>query len=125
MMISNSHFLFRRWTIFAPGVICSLLPALLLTATFTDVGRYGTILPAFWVELLIGPVKYWATILQGDSIGNTLHPMSGNSLWVYLVCFILALAHPIKPRPCTAWISAGGFIIWYVFAFLTIASYEY
>jgi hypothetical protein len=106
-------------------VIVSVLPALALTNTFAQPGRYCATLLAFWVELLIGPVKYWFPVILGYPSEYARHPMSGASTWVYTVCFLLTLAHPIKPRPLTTWITAGGFAIWYGWAFLTVAAYEY
>jgi hypothetical protein len=121
----NCNRLFRRWAIFGPGVIVSVLPAFLLTNAFAEPGRYSDTLRAFWIAVLIGPVKYWFSEVFGDAPKYALHPMSGTSLWVYAVCFALTLAHPIKPQLLTAWITVGGFAIWYGWAFLMIAAVEY
>lgn len=124
-MLANALTLPRRWRVFGPGVVASLLPAVLLTNAFAYTGRYGATLLAFCIELLIGPVKYWLPVVFGYSSEYALHPMSGVSTWVYAVCFALALTHPIKPRPLTAWITAGGFAAWYGWALLSVAQYEY
>jgi hypothetical protein len=116
----------QRWVIFVPGMMASLLPALWLTVAFAQTGQFWRTLAAFWVELLTGPVRYWLPILFGHSMYPEPDPMSGASIrWVYAVCLALTLAHPIKPHPLTAWITAAAFVAWYAWAFVTIGAYEY
>ena len=115
----------RRWVVFVPGVTASLLPALLLTNVFAQSGHHASTLFAFWIELLIGPVKYWLPVLVGTPSPYALHPMPGNSTWVYLVCLPLTFSHPVKPRLLTGWMTVMAFAVWYGWAFLALLAFEY
>jgi hypothetical protein len=121
----TSHSVFRRWLIFVPGIVGSFLPALLLTTFWARPGRYWNTLLLFWKELLVGPVNYWVPILLGEPSKYGLHPMAGVSTWLFAVCFLMTLAHPIKPRPLTAVVTSAGFVIWYGWAFLALNAFEY
>jgi hypothetical protein len=116
---------FRRWVLFAPCVLLSALPALLLTTTFAQPGRFAATFFAFWVELLIGPVKYWLPVFLGQPSEFACHPMTGFTTWLYAVCLPLSLAHPVRPRFWTGVITVVAFIAWYTWGFLTLAAYEY
>lgn len=115
----------RRWWLFACGLICSLAPAFLLTHAFAQPGRYLPTLLAFWVEFLVGPVKYWLPVLLGHPAKYGLHPMPGTSTWVYAVCLPLTLTHPIRPCLLTAWLTVSGFVVGYGWAFLILAAFEF
>jgi hypothetical protein len=116
---------YRRWTVFVPGVIASLLPALLLTNAFAQRGHYLPTLAAFWAELVVGPTKYWLPILLGNPRPDALHPMPGFLTSLYAVCLPLTFAHPLWPRVATGCVTVAAFAIWYGWACLTLAAFEY
>jgi len=124
MIEGNSVRGFRRWAVFGSGLLGSLAPTTLLTCDFAPAGHFGRVFLSFWVEILVGPVKYWLPILLGHP-NDAIHPMSGATIWVYLACFPLILAHPVKPRLLTAWMTGIGFCVWYGWAFLAIGSFEF
>jgi hypothetical protein len=106
-------------------VFASIVPALVLTQSFeTRPGHDFSTFLAFMAELLVGPVKYWVPILLGHPRPDALHPMPGFSTWLYGLCLPLSLAHPIKPRSWTGWVTAAAFAVWYGWAFVTLAAFE-
>jgi len=115
----------RRWAVFGAGLTASLLPALLLSATWAQPGRFASTLRGFWAEILFGPVTYWLRVLFGHPGPHVIHPMPGVSTWVYAICLPLAFAHPLKPRPFTGWVTVAAFGVWYGWAFLILNSFEY
>src|SRR5262245_15784399 len=106
-MNSNSAPWYRRWIIFGQGAAASFLPALGLMTFETQPGHHFSTFLAFWVEILVGPLKYWVPILLGHPRPDALHPMPGISTWVYAVCLPLTLIHPIKPRLLTGCLTAA------------------
>jgi hypothetical protein len=115
----------RRWTLFASWLLGSLAPTFLLTLVFHAQGHFVRVFLSFWSEILVGPVKYWLRIMLGHPSEYAIHAMSGATIWVYLVCLVLMLAHPVKPARLTASITGVGFLFWYAFAFLQISITEY
>jgi hypothetical protein len=124
-VIHTSSAWYRRWAVFGPCVAVSLLPALLLTISWANPDNFTFTLGAFWVELLAGPVKYWTPVLAGHPNPYALHPMSGVSTGVYAVCFLLTLAHPVRPRQLTGWVTAAAFCVWYLWAFGRLNAFEF
>jgi hypothetical protein len=125
MMEGNPPKGLRRWAVFGSGLVGSLAPTILLTFSFAPAGFFVPVFLSFWVEILFGPVKYWLPILLEHPSKYAIHPMSGVTIWVYLACFLLMLAHPVKPRLLTALMTSIGFCVWYGWAFLAIAAVEY
>jgi hypothetical protein len=125
-MNAHSPTWYRRWFVFGPGVAASVFPALVLMLSFeTRPGDYLSTFLAFWVELLVGPVKYWVPILFGNPSPYGLHPMPGALTWLYGVCLPMSLAHPLKPRALTGFVTIAAFGVWYCWAFLTLGAFEY
>ena len=122
MMEGNPPKRFKRWAVFGSGLLGSLPPTLLLTLGSAP---FVPTFLSYWVEILVGPVKYWLPILLGHPSEYAIHPMSGPTIWVYLACLLLMLAHPVKPRLLTAWMTSIGFCVWYGWAFLAIGAVEY
>jgi uncharacterized membrane protein len=114
----------RRWLLYFSGLSASVVPALLLAAAFGAGARFIAFLNS-WIEILVGPVKYWLTIFLGDGKQATLHPMSGLAIGIYLVCLLITFAHPARPCRGNAWLTCLGFAAWYAYAFLAIANVEY
>lgn len=115
----------RRWGVVVPAVGASILPAALLTIVFA---QPRTVLPTFlscWVEILVGPLKYWLPFLMGHPIKYSIHPMAGIAIWIYLTCLLLILSHPANPRAATALMTIIGSVAWYSWVFLAIAAVEY
>ena len=108
----------RRWVVFVPGVLLSVLLAFVL-AIGLDFEAFWKL----WFELLIGPVKYWFPIMLGQHSQNALHPMTGFSTLLCGVCLPLTLAHPIRPCSSTGLLSGLAFSVWYGWAFLTLLAY--
>lgn len=115
----------NRFAVFGVGLAASVLPALLLTAGWASPGRTVPTFLAFWTDILAGPVKYWLPVLLGHPTPPGLHPMPGVSTWLYAVCYPLAFAHPLWPRPWTARVTATAFGVWYASAFVVLNSFEY
>jgi hypothetical protein len=105
-------------------VFLSALPALSLTSSFAQSGRFAGTFIAFWVEMLVGPVKFWLPVLLGHPSEYALHPMTGFTTWLYAVCLPLTLAHPVKPRVWSGTITIVAFGAWYSWVFLTLVAYE-
>ncbi len=97
----------------------------MLTAFWGQSGRFASTFRAFWVEFLVGPVKYWLLRLSGNLSADVRHPMSGASTWVYCVCLSLILTHLMRPRLLTGCVSTAAFVVWYGWAFLTLNAFEY
>ena len=108
----------RRWVVFVPGVLASVLPALLLAIGFDT-----EVFLKLWVELLAGPVKYWLPVLLGQPSEYAHHPMTGFSTWLYCMCLPLTFVHPIKPCVLSGWITGLAFGAWYGWATVILLSY--
>ncbi len=102
----------------------SALPALLLTFMFAQPNQYFVSFLSVWADFLVGPLRYWLPVLLGFSSEYSLHPMAGNSTWVYVVCLPLTFVHPLKPHLLTACVTVGAFGVWYYWAFLTFVAYN-
>jgi ABC-type Mn2+/Zn2+ transport system permease subunit len=120
-----STILYRRWSLLGAGWAASLLPALLLACTFAQSGWFCSTFLAFWAEILAGPAKYWIPVFSGQPSPYGSHPMTGVTTWVYVVCLPMTFAHPIRPGLLTGFVTAMAFTVWYAWAFVSLAAYEF
>jgi hypothetical protein len=115
----------RGWVVIASGLGASFVPTMLLTLLFAQAGFAISTFLAFWVEIVVGPVKYWLPILMGHPSRYRIHPMSGITICVYLACLLLIFAHLVKPRLITALMAIVGFFVWYGWALVAMGAVEY
>jgi hypothetical protein len=116
---------FQSLAVVLPGAVASVLPAALVAGAFAPPGRFVSTLAYCSGQMLFGPLEYRIGPVFGYPNQYALHPMGGPAIWFYLPCLLLVLAHPIRPRFFTAWLSATGFIVWYAFATLAFVAFEY
>lgn len=108
-----------------PGLAASLIPALVLTATWAQPSRQVSTFMAFWEYILVGPITYQFRVLNDPAYAHVIHPVASHLTYLYVFCVAFIFAHPLTPRPLTRRLAVTGFAVWYLWATFVINGHEF
>jgi hypothetical protein len=99
----------KRWGLLLLGISSSCPISVVLSAFFAAPGLFVPVALNVWWLSLLGPLSNY--VIYGGQRGE-----DPQWLLLALVCLPLMVAHPVKPRAATAWLTIIGFCGWYYFA---------